>query len=80
MATATSSAPASSREDFAAMLEESFTYVNLKGEQSTYRFADILVHVVNHGTYHRGQLGHLLRDLGLTPPSTDYLIFRRDKI
>jgi uncharacterized damage-inducible protein DinB len=61
-----------------ARLEESFTYVNLKGEQSTYRFADILVHVVNHGTYHRGQLAHLLRDLGVTPPSTDYLIFRRD--
>jgi uncharacterized damage-inducible protein DinB len=56
-------------------LAKPFTYVNLKGEQWTYPFADVLLHVVNHGTYHRGQLTHLLRDFGLTPPSTDYLIF-----
>ena len=52
-----------------------FTYVNLKGERRTYPFLDVLLHVVNHGTYHRGQLAHLLRDLGVTPPSTDYLLF-----
>lgn len=51
------------------------SYVNLKGEKWTYPFADILQHVVNHGTYHRGQLVHLLRDLGLPAPSTDYLLF-----
>ena len=51
------------------------TYVNIKGETWTYRFADILAHCANHGTYHRGQLTHLLRDLGLVAPSTDYLIF-----
>ena len=51
------------------------TYVNIKGETWTYPFADILVHCANHGTYHRGQLTHLLRDLGLSAPSTDFLIF-----
>lgn len=51
------------------------TYVNVKGERWTYPLSEVLFHVVNHGTYHRGQLTHLLRDLGLTARSTDYLIF-----
>lgn len=56
-------------------LGDDLSYVNIKGEPWTYPFADVLVHVVNHGTYHRGQLTHLLRDLGQIAPSTDYLIF-----
>lgn len=55
------------------------SYVNMKGEQWTYPFAEILVHVVNHGTYHRGQLTHLLRDLGRAAPSTDYLVFLQEQ-
>ncbi|HEY8174522.1 MAG TPA: DinB family protein [Gemmatimonadaceae bacterium] len=51
------------------------TYVNIKGETWTYPFADIMLHCANHGTYHRGQLTHLLRDLGLPAPSTDFLNF-----
>ncbi|MGE5234159.1 MAG: DinB family protein [Acidobacteriota bacterium] len=30
-----------------------------------------LAHLVNHGTYHRGQVTTLLRQLGYTPPATD---------
>jgi uncharacterized damage-inducible protein DinB len=56
-------------------LASDLEYVNIKGEQCTYPLADILTHVVNHGTYHRGQITHLLRDLGQSAPSTDYLIF-----
>jgi uncharacterized damage-inducible protein DinB len=48
-------------------------YVNLKGEPWSYPLADVLTHCVNHGTYHRGQLTHLLRDLGMTAPGTDYI-------
>ena len=51
------------------------TYVNIKGETWTYPLSDILIHCANHGTYHRGQLTHLLRDLSLAAPPTDYLIF-----
>ena len=59
----------------AKQLAADLTYVNIKGETWTYPFADILVHCANHGTYHRGQITHLLRDLGLPAPSSDYLIF-----
>lgn len=55
------------------------SYVNLKGERNVYPLSDILLHVVNHGTYHRGQLTHLLRDLGLPAPSTDYLLFLNEQ-
>ncbi len=51
------------------------SYTNLKGERHSYPVSDVLLHVVNHGTYHRGQLTHLLRDLGSSAPSTDYLLF-----
>ena len=50
-----------------------FSYVNLQGQHCTYPTGDVLLHVVNHGTYHCGQLAHMLRQLGRTPPSTDYL-------
>jgi uncharacterized damage-inducible protein DinB len=32
-------------------------------------------HVVNHSSYHRGQVVTLLRQLGKTPPATDFLIY-----
>jgi uncharacterized damage-inducible protein DinB len=38
--------------------------------------ADIIQHVFNHATYHRGQLITMGRQLGLTtPPRTDYIYF-----
>ncbi len=55
------------------------TYINLKGERWTYPLAEVLFHVVNHGTYHRGQLTHLLRDLGLAALSSDYLVFVEER-
>ena len=54
-------------------LAGSLNYTNMKGENHTYPWPDILTHLVNHGTYHRGQLSHLLRDLGRPGISTDYV-------
>lgn len=59
----------------ARQLDSDLTYSNIKGETRSYPFADILVHCANHGTYHRGQITHLLRDLGLPATSTDFLDF-----
>ncbi|MBZ5656160.1 MAG: hypothetical protein LAO56_12885 [Acidobacteriia bacterium] len=33
-----------------------------------------LPHVINHQTYHRGQITTLLRQLGIKPPAVDLLI------
>jgi uncharacterized damage-inducible protein DinB len=40
----------------------------------------MLHHVVNHGSYHRGQVTTLLRQLGAPPPrSTDMVAFFRQR-
>lgn len=43
-------------------------------------FSQTFQHVVNHGTYHRGQVVTMLRQLGAaTPPSTDLIAFYRQQ-
>ncbi len=52
------------------------TYRNLKGDVTwRVRVGDMLLHVANHSTYHRGQLASKLRQLGVVPPATDLLIY-----
>ena len=48
-------------------------YVNSKGEQWSSRADDILMHVVLHGAYHRGQIATIVRGSGETPAYTDYV-------
>jgi uncharacterized damage-inducible protein DinB len=38
-----------------------------------------LQHLVNHGTYHRGQITSMIRQLGGTPANTDLIGFYRQK-
>jgi uncharacterized damage-inducible protein DinB len=38
----------------------------------TYTLGELIQHALNHSTYHRGQVALLLRQLGHTPPFTDY--------
>jgi uncharacterized damage-inducible protein DinB len=58
-----------------ADLRRSITYENPPGTPWTYRLEEMVRHVVNHGTYHRGQVAAMLRQLGYSPPPTDYLVF-----
>jgi uncharacterized damage-inducible protein DinB len=39
----------------------------------------MLQHVVNHGTYHRGQIATMLRQLGNKSQSTDLILFYRER-
>jgi uncharacterized damage-inducible protein DinB len=55
--------------------EQSITYENIKSERCTYTLGHMLQHVVNHSTYHRGQIVTLLRQLGHLPAKTDFLEF-----
>jgi uncharacterized damage-inducible protein DinB len=56
-------------------LGEVISYSNLKGDPKNNRLGDLLVHVVNHSSYHRGQVATMLRQLGKKPISTDYVVF-----
>jgi uncharacterized damage-inducible protein DinB len=55
-------------------LTRPLTYKNLKGETWTYPLWQTLWHVVNHQTYHRGQVTTLLRQLGAQAAPVDFLI------
>lgn len=57
-------------------LQLSFTYFS--GEPGAVSLVDALFHVVNHSTYHRGQMAWMLRALGGAPPSTDFDLFRAE--
>lgn len=59
----------------AERMQETLTYVNFAGETCSYPLEEALLHVANHGTYHRGQVATLLRQLGGKPIPTDYLRF-----
>ena len=55
-----------------------FEYTLLSGAAAATPFSQMLTHVVNHGSYHRGQVTTLLRQLGAPPPkSTDMITFYR---
>lgn len=58
-------------------LGTSVRYVNSAGKTFDSEVADILLQVVLHGTYHRGQIALLVRDGGAVPTPTDYIGFVR---
>lgn len=59
----------------AKRLLQPMEYKNLKGEVWRYALWQQLDHVVNHSTYHRGQVATMLRQLGATPAATDLLVY-----
>lgn len=61
-------------------LQHVFAYQNTKKEQFKQPVYEMLLHLFNHGTYHRGQLVTMLRQLGVEKiPSTDVMVFCRKK-
>lgn len=56
-------------------LQAPFSYRDIAGKSHNLRLIQSLQHVVNHGTYHRGQVTTLLRQLGGTAVSTDLARF-----
>ncbi len=66
------------RDYLAGLSEEALarplTYENLKGETWNYPLWRTLLHVVNHQTYHRGQVTTLLVQLGAEPLTIDFLV------
>ena len=41
-------------------------------------FRELLTHVLMHSATHRGNIIVKLRDEGIVPPETDYIIFLRE--
>ena len=58
-------------------LSRSITYSNLAGQPFTSSLQDILHHVANHATHHRGQVMQLVRQGGGVPKPTDFIAYIR---
>ncbi len=57
--------------------ESSIRYTNSKGIEFTNKAQDILFHLVNHSTHHRGQINVLFRTAGIEPVVLDFIFYKR---
>jgi uncharacterized damage-inducible protein DinB len=53
------------------------TYTNYVGEPYVNNVESIMIHLVNHSTYHRAQVALLLRQHGFEPINTDFITYDR---
>ena len=61
-------------------VERVFQYQMLNGPPASSPLGQMLQHVVNHGSYHRGQVTTMLRQIGAAPPkSEDMIAFYRQR-
>ena len=59
-------------------ITEHLNYRNSKGQECQTAIIDILIHVVIHSSYHRGQIAMLVREQGGNPINTDYINYIRN--
>lgn len=57
--------------------EKRIDYINSQDRQFTNTIQDILFHIINHSTYHRGQIAIESRWNGIEPLSLDYIHYKR---
>ncbi len=55
------------------------SYKDTKGNSHAQVLGHLMQHLVNHSTYHRGQVVTMLRQLGVKPVGTDLVNFYREK-
>jgi uncharacterized damage-inducible protein DinB len=58
-------------------LDEDLVHRNSKGVEFRAPVRDVLVQLVMHGAYHRGQIAAAVRDAGGKPNPTDYIVYVR---
>lgn len=63
-----------------ADLERIVSYHDVKGNPHQTPVWQIVLHVVNHATLHRGQAMAMFRQLGVAPPPTDLIFYYREKL
>jgi uncharacterized damage-inducible protein DinB len=62
-----------STDDF----DREMTYKNYVNEPYTNNVENIMIHLVNHSSYHRAQIAMLLRQKGFEPINTDFITYDR---
>lgn len=59
--------------------DQKILYTNTKGEPFEQTIGEILTHVANHATYHRGQIAIDIKPFVDVIPATDYIFYLRSK-
>jgi len=62
-----------------ADFEKTVHYTNTQGDTFDTKLVDIITHVINHGTHHRGNIITLMKEEGFVPPHLDFILFIRGK-
>jgi len=57
---------------------ERISFHDTKGHPYQNTFEEIALHVIDHCSYHIGQIANHLRSFGLAPPQTNYIHYLRD--
>jgi uncharacterized damage-inducible protein DinB len=57
--------------------DREMTYRNYVNEPYTNNVEMVMIHLVNHSTYHRAQIAMLLRQKGFEPINTDFITYDR---
>lgn len=63
-----------------ADLESVFSYKNMEGDATKKNFGEVLSHIFNHQTHHRGQVSTMLNQVEVDIGVTDYLMDIREDI
>jgi uncharacterized damage-inducible protein DinB len=58
--------------------DETIRFTFIGGGEGAMCRGDILLHVINHATYHRGHIAMMLYGLSAHPPTTDLPVFLRE--
>lgn len=59
----------------AAQLSDSISFRFTDGDAGTMTREEMLLHVITHGAYHRGNVGQVLKSIALAPPRDLYTRF-----
>jgi uncharacterized damage-inducible protein DinB len=62
-----------------AALQRVITVRTSVGQVYAHPVWEVIQHLINHGTYHRGQLTTILRQVGQSGPATDFIYFCRER-
>jgi len=62
-----------------AAQDETVHFTFIGGGDGAMSRAEILLHVVNHTTYHRGHVADMMYNIGVAPPTTDFPVYLRSR-
>ncbi len=58
-------------------IQSAFSMTTMRGETFSHMYGQAMQHLINHSSYHRGQIVTMIRQIGMKPPATDMIAYFR---